>query len=559
MHVDSSSITTNDKTYTRHLLRRSFREDGKVKHETIANLSACSEDEIAAIRLALRHKGDLQAMIQQRPTFELRQGLSVGAVWVAFDLARQLGIECALGDTRQGRLALWQVIARLIDQGSRLSAVRLARTHAACDVLGLDAFNEDDLYANLDWLSKNQERIEMDLSRERAPGGLFLYDVTSSYLEGVHNELAAFGYNRDGKRGKRQIVIGLLCDAAGEPLSIEVFEGNTQDTRTMHDQIVKAAERFGGGAVTFVGDRGMIKGPQIEELAAAGFHYITAITKAQIQTLLRRGVFQLELFDEELVEICADSGERYVLRRNPVRAAEIAASREDKLSTLRKALETANQRLTEHRRAKVSTALGQLRQRAKKLGIADWVVVAEVTEDPVAKNGRSLSLQVDEIKHQEAARLDGCYALKTDLAAQTVAKEVVHARYKDLALVEWAFRTSKTTQLELRPVHVRLAAHTRGHVLVVMLAYRIARELEQRWARLDLRVQEGLDELAGLCATEIVDGGRARCCQIPEPRASVGALLKAARVRLPEALPCRGVIVSTKKSLAKRKPKARKA
>jgi len=553
MYVDSSSITTNGKTYQRHLLRRSFREDGKVKHETIANLSACSEDEIEAIRLALRHKGDLQAMIQQRPALELRQGLSVGAVWVAFDLARQLGIERALGDTRQGRLALWQVMARLIGQGSRLSAVRLARTHAACDVLGLDAFNEDDLYANLDWLSKNQERIERDLSRDRAPGGLFRYDVTSSYLEGVHNELAAFGYNRDGKRGKRQIVIGLLCAGAGEPLSIEVFEGNTQDTRTMHDQIVKAAERFGGGAVTFVGDRGMIKGPQIKELAAAGFHYITAITKAQIQTLLRRGVFQLELFEEELAEICADSGERYVLRRNPVRAAEIAASREDKLSTLRKLLETANQRLTEHPRAKVSTALGPLRQRAQKLGIADWVAVAE---DPAAKTGRSLSLQVNEAKHLEAARLDGCYALKTDLAAQTAAKEVVHARYKDLALVEWAFRTSKTTQLELRPVHVRLAAHTRGHVLVVMLAYRMARELEQRWARLDLRVQEGLDELAGLCATEIVEGERARCCRIPEPRASVGALLKAARVRLPEALPCRGVIVSTKKSLVKRKPRA---
>ena len=331
--------------------------------------------------------------------------------------------------------------------------MRLARTHAACDVLGLDAFDEDDLYANLDWLCENQEQIEKDLSKKRAPGGLFLYDVTSSYLEGVHNELAAFGYNRDGKRGKRQIVIGLLCDAAGEPLSIEVFEGNTQDTRTMHAQIMKAAERFGGGAVTFVGDRGMIKGPQIKELAAAGFHYITAITKAQIQTLLRRGVFQLDLFDEELAEVCADSGERYVLRCNPVRAAEIAASREDKLSTLRKLLETVKQRLAEHPRAKASTALGQLRQRAKKLGIADWV---EVVEDPAVQNGRGLSLQVDEVKHQEEARLDGCYALKTDLAPQTATKEVVHARYKDLALVERAFRTSKTTQLELRPIHVRL-------------------------------------------------------------------------------------------------------
>jgi len=552
MYVDSSSITTHGKTYWRHLLRRSFRQDGKVKHETVANLSACSSDEIEAIRLALRHKGDLQALIRQRPALSLRQGLAVGAVWATFDLARQLGIQRALGETRQGRLALWQVLARLIDQGSRLSAVRLARAHAACDVLGLDAFDEDDLYANLDWLCENQERIERDLSQGRAPGGLFLYDVTSSYLEGEHNELAAFGYNRDGKRGKMQIVIGLLCDGAGEPLAIEVFEGNTQDTRTMHAQIVKAAERFGGGAVTFVGDRGMIKGPQIEELAAAGFHYITAITKAQIQALLRRGVFQMELFDEALAEICADSGERYVLRRNPVRAAEIAASREDKLSTLRKLLEAANERLAAHPRAKAATALGQLRRRAEKLGIEGWV---ELAQEPAAEGGRRLSLRVDEAGRQEAARLDGCYALKTDLAPGAAAKEVVHARYKDLALVERAFRTSKTAELELRPIHVRLATRTRGHVLVVMLAYRIARELERRWAGLDMRVQEGLDELAGLCATEIVEGGRAQCCQIPEPRASVGAMLEAARVRLPEALPCRGVIVSTKKSLAKRKSK----
>lgn len=550
MYLDSSSTTVNGKTYHRHLLRRSFREDGKVKHETIANLSACGAEEIEAIRLALRHKGDLKAMLQQRPAVSLRQGLSVGAVWTAFELARQLGLEHALGDTRQGRLALWQIIARLLDQGSRLSAVRLARAHAACDVLGLDAFNEDDLYANLDWLCENQERIEKSLAQDRTPGGLFLYDVTSSYLEGEHNALAAFGYNRDGKRGKMQIVIGLLCDETGEPLSVEVFEGNTQDTRTMHAQIAKAAERFGGGPVTFVGDRGMIKGPQIEELAAAGFHYITAITKAQIETMLRRGVFQLDMFDEALAEICADSGERYVLRRNPVRAGEIAKSRQGKLAALRKLQEAANERLAAHPRAKVATALKQLQQRAQKLKIEQWV---EILIDPAAEGGRRLAWRENADALAEAARLDGCYALKTDLAPGVAGKEVVHARYKDLALVERAFRTSKQAELELRPIHVRLATRTRGHVFVVLLAYRLARELERRWAGLDIRVQEGLDELAGLCATELLENGLARCCQIPQPRDSVRELLDAARVRLPEVLPCRGVIVSTKKGLAKRK------
>jgi hypothetical protein len=548
MHLDSSKTTINGKTYHRHLLRESYREEGKVKHRTIANVSRCATEEIEAIRLALRHKGNLEALVEKRPSFSLRQGLSVGAVWTVFDVARQLGIEHALGDSRQGRLALWQVIARVIDQGSRLSAVRLARVHAACDALGLDAFDEDDLYGNLDWLCENQEAIEKRLSRGRAArGGLFLYDVTSSYLEGTQNELGAFGYNRDGKRGKRQIVIGLLCDARGDPLSIEVFEGNTQDTRTLAPQIRKAVERFGGGPVTFVGDRGMIKAPQIKDLAAQGFHYITAITKEQIKTLLKSGTIQMELFDGDLAEVCALGGERYVLRRNPARAQEMADSREDKMLTLRKAMTERNEYLSTHPRARLSTALGNLAARAKTLGIAPW---AEFTGE---EHTRQITLHVDEEKRDEAAKFDGCYVLKTDLAPEMASKETVHGRYKDLALVEQAFRASKTVELEMRPIHVRLATRTRGHAFVVMLAYRIARELSRRWAGLDVRVQEGLDDLAGLCVTEIVENGRAQCSQIPEPRESARQLLDAASIRLPAALGCRGVVVSTKKKLTKRR------
>jgi hypothetical protein len=548
MYVDTSSIRLKGVKHTRHLLRTSFREDGKVKHKTIANLSVCTPDEIDAIRLALRHKGDLKSMLQADPGLEIRQGLSVGAAWALFDVARQMGIEKALGDSRQGRLALWQVIARLLDQGSRLSAVRLARAHAACDVLGLTAFNEEDLYANLDWLAENQERIEKALGAGRAAkDGLFLYDVTSSYLEGVKNEYGAFGYNRDGKKGKMQIVIGLLCDAEGDPLSVQVFDGNTQDTKTFHDQIRKAAERFGGGAVTFVGDRGMIKTPQIAELAGEGFHYITAITKAQIKTLLGNGTLQMDLFDQELAEVREDGGVRYVLRRNPVRAKEIADSREDKLLSLRKSLDARNVYLAEHPRAHVATALKRLSARAASLNIAGWVKIV------VDETTRILSLEIDEAARGEEAKLDGCYVLKTDLDAQTASKETVHARYKDLAKVEQAFRTSKQVELELRPIHVRLAAHTRAHVLVVMLAYRLARVLSQRWRDLDVRVQEGLDELSGLCAVEVRAKAGTRFNQTPQPRASVARLLEAAKVRLPEALPCGGVVVSTKRSLVERR------
>jgi len=215
-----------------------------------------------------------------------------------------------LGPTRAGKLALWQVIARVIDQGSRLSVVRLAGSHTACDVLNLGKFNEDDLYDNLYWLWENQAKIEDRLfekrngmKRNEDKQQLFLYDVTSSYLEGTENKLAAFGYGRDGKKGKRQIVIGLLCDETGIPLSIEVFKGNTKDPATFGSQVRKVVERFGGGEVTFVGDRGMIKSGQIEDLNKEGFHYITAITKPQIEKLLKTGVIQMELFDQDLAEV----------------------------------------------------------------------------------------------------------------------------------------------------------------------------------------------------------------------------------------------------------------
>ena len=282
MYIDTSHITRGGKTYTRHLLRESYRANGKVLHRTIANVSHCSEAEIAALRLALRHKEDLAHLGTIQDSITLQQGVSFGAVWTVYQVARRLGIEKALGTTRDGKLALWQVIARVIDQGSRLSAVRLAMAHAACDVLGLGPFDEDALYENLDWLAEVQASIEDRLFAQRLkikPVNLFLYDVTSSYLEGTHNALAAFGYNRDGKKGKRQIVIGLLCDEDGQPISIEVFPGNTQDPQTFAVQINKVKARFGVHEITFVGDRGMIKGQQIADLAQQGLHDITAIAQ----------------------------------------------------------------------------------------------------------------------------------------------------------------------------------------------------------------------------------------------------------------------------------------
>lgn len=548
MYVDISSLCRNGKTYTRYLLRECYREEGKVKHRTIANLSRCSPQEIEAVRLALRHKQELAALGSIKEAVQLHQGPSIGAVWLVYQVARQLGIEQALGPSRQGRLALWQVIARVIDQGSRLSAVRLATTQAACDVLGLERFDEEDLYGNLDWLSVHQAEIEdrlFQLQPKEPTSGLFLYDVTSSYLEGEHNELGAFGYNRDGKRGKRQLVIGLLCNGGGRPLSIEVFAGNTQDPKTFTPQIKKVAKRFGGREITFVGDRGMIKTPQIEALGERQFHYITAITKPQIEALLKSDVLQLDLFDETLAEITTEEGLRYILRRNPHRAEEIATSREDKYQRLCTAAVEGTHYLSAHPRARVEVALRLLENRRQKLRLAQWVKLSiEGREIRVAKDLQALG---------EIATLDGCYVLKTDLAREAASKETVHERYKDLALVEWAFRESKTVHLEMRPIYVRRKSRTRGHAFVVMLAYTIIKELATRWQPLDLTVKEGIDQLATLCLTEVRINDQAPYHQAPTPRDTLQRLLDAAQVRLPKILPSRGVTVTTKTKLQNRR------
>ncbi len=549
MYIDTSHITRGGKTYTRHLLRESYRANGKVLHRTIANVSHCSAGEIAALRLALRHKEALEHLGTIQDAITLKQGMSFGAVWTVYHVARRLGIEQALGTTRERKLALWQVMARVIDQGSRLSAVRLAMSHAACDVLGLGTFDEDTLYENLDWLAGAQAAIEDRLYAQRTktkPINLFLYDVTSSYFEGTQNELAAFGYNRDGKKGKRQIVIGLLCDEDGHPVSIEVFPGNTQDPHTFATQLNKVKARFGVQAITFVGDRGMIKGQQIADLAQQGCHYITAITKPQIEKLLRQGTFQMDLFDQELAEVLADEGIRYVLRRNPVRAQEVRDTRHAKLATLQAHVAKQNHYLTDHPRAHAQGALHKLVARAEKLRIAAWV---ELT---VAE--RTMTLTVQEDAQTEAAKLDGCYVLKTDLTPAQAPKELVHDRYKDLASVEQAFRSCKTAHLEVRPIFLRLAERTRAHAFVVMLAYQIIQYLASCWSTFDLTVEEGLHALATLCLVEVSPHNASSYHCIPTPRDAIARLLHSADIKLPKAFALSGTRVSTKKKLQSERP-----
>jgi hypothetical protein len=536
MYVDISKSGR----YRRVLLRESYREDGKVKKRTVANISNCSDESVAVLQFALRHTDNLPEILSNHAKIDMSHGKSVGAVFVAAEIARRTGVTKSLGSGRQSDLALWQIIARLIDQGSRLSAVRLHQTHALAEAVTLEkGFCEDDLYKNLAWLADNQAEIEDRLFKARHDGqavDLFLYDVTSSYLEGTHNELGSYGYNRDGKKGKMQIVIGLLCDRKGDPVSVQVFSGNTSDVTTFGDQIKKVASRFGCKRITFVGDRGMIKSVQKEELTESGFSYITALTRKQIETLEKNGIIQLGLFDENLCEVEKDDL-RYILRRNPCRADDIAGTRSSKEAKIKKLIQKKNAYLAEHPKAQVETALREINGKIEKLN-CKWL--------NIETQGREITLLINADILTEISRLDGCYVITTNLPEEAVTAQQAHAYYKDLSKVERAFRESKTGHLELRPIHVRKEMSTRGHVFVVMLAYLLRLELQRAWDKIDVTIEEGLDCLATLSSVDMGLVGDIKIEQIPKPQGLCQKLLDALKFTLPTKIIRSKLNVSTK-------------
>jgi transposase len=562
------------KTYESIWLRESYRDsDGKVKNRNILNLKDWPEDAIALLQAGLNIKkpssstkgrplgsknknkltnsNSMEAFYVRPEEIMLEQGPSIGSLFTVYSIAQKLGIISALGQDQQAKLALWQICARVIEQGSRLSAVRMANIHAAESIINFErGFTENELYDNLAWLDENQERIENHMFAERSgkegnKPQLFLYDVTSSYLEGDKNEYANFGYNRDKKKGKSQIVIGLLCDAKGMPVTVEVFEGNTQDVKTVSSQLKKISERFGCSRVTFIGDRGMLKSTSLSELNGLGFSYITGITKAQIETLIRQGVMQYGLFDSTLCEV-EHEGVRYVYRRNPQRAEEIEYTRQKKKARVAKMLSDKNIYLTEHSRASVEKALNAVKEKIKALKLESWLSVSISECKP-----RELCLEENEKQLEEQIRLDGCYVLKTDLPAGAMTKEEVHARYKDLSYVEHAFREMKMEQLELRPLHVRSKTSTRAHVFVVMMAYMITRELERLWKEMSLTVREALHSLNTLTVNYIKIPTGLVMVKVPQASEQNAKLLKAAGVEIPTYLLPNKVNIHTHKQTRK--------
>ena len=321
MFIQKIHKKTKTKTYTSVVLMENYREGKKVKHRIISNLSKWPKELIAGLDAILKGR-----KITTIDDLELSLGKSFGGILAVSEIAKRLGIKQALGNSKQAKLALFQIAGRIISQGSRnYLANQWAKSQAIEKIFKLNNFTEDPLYANLAWLSKNQRTIERKLyeyrNKRKPTKEIFLYDVTSSYLEGDKNELGAFGYNRDKKKGKKQIVIGLLTDKEGYPLSVEVFKGNTGDTKTVSSQLEKLKDNFGVERVIFVGDKGMVKSAQIEEITSSQYkwNYLTTITKQQIRTLLDENIIELELFDKDIIEVKAKGNTRYILRRKDIK------------------------------------------------------------------------------------------------------------------------------------------------------------------------------------------------------------------------------------------------
>ena len=538
------------KSYTSILLRESFRVGSSVKSKTLAVLTHLPAHVLEAVRRALAQPADSLAKLADTSegSLRLRQGPSMGALWTIDQVAQRLGIKQALGVTRQAQLSYWQVVARVLRPGpSLLAMVRLATHCAAAALLGWKrAFTEDDLYANGAWLEGRHALIERRLWHARpAPpkDQLFLYDVTSSYLEGDSNALAAWGYNRDHKEGKKQVVVGLLTDSQGEPVSIQVYRGNTSDLKTFGQQVHKIKKELGCTGVTLVGDRGMIRTDQKAAAQEAQFHFVTALTKPQIQKLLAERVLQLELFEEKVHEVLGEDGRRFVLRRNPVRQAEVQRAREEKRQALEAALKKANTYLDEHPRAKVATQHRHLAARLASYKVQDWL--------KLSVSRQRLVLTLDKAALQAAAQLDGCYVVETDLKTAAADAQTIHDRYKDLALVERDFRTLKTGHLEIRPWFVCTADNTQAHALTAMLALKVRRYLERAWWSLEVTVEEGLRELEHLCVMELVHpaSGKVVARRVPEPSARQQQLLQALKLVLPTTVPEAQVTVGTRKKI----------
>ena len=510
------------------LLRESFREGGKVRKRTLANLSKLPGEVVDGLRILL--KGGV-ALKSFDDAFEILRSRPHGHVAAVVGTARKLGLERLL-DRRPSRmrsLALAMIAARVLDPRSKLATARGLGSETQADTLGEELGCGDvaaeELYGAMDWLLRRQKRIERTLAAKHvADGSLVLCDLTSVYFEGSKCPLAKRGYSRDGRRGKLQIVFALLCDRDGCPVAAEVFGGNTADPGAVAVQVEKLRTRFSLSRIVLVGDRGLLTKARIrEDLSPAGLRWITALRAPAIRTLVSGGDLQLSLFDEQdLAEISAPElypGERLVVCRNPLLAAERARKREALLAATEDKLDRVVGATTrENRPLRGRDNIAVRADRALRSHKVGKHFTTTATED-------GFSYERDEEKIAAEAALDGIYVIRTNVSAEEIAAADAVRAYKSLSRVERAFRSFKGVDLKVRPVHHRLEKRVRAHVFLCMLAYHV--EWHMRRALAPLLFDD--DDPAAAEA--------ARASPVAPARRSKAARAKAGRKRTPDGLP----------------------
>ena len=479
------ALVPNRNSPPAYLLREGYREDGKVKSRTLANLSHWPLAKIERLRHVLRD----EVLSSTAEGLTMLRSLPHGHVAAVLGIARKIGLDRLLAagqaSARLATLVLAMILARVIDPASKLATARQLDVATATSSLGplleLGTVSEQELYAALDWLLSQQSRIESRLAqRHLSQGTLVLYDVSSTYFEGRTCPLARRGYSRDGKHDKLQIIFGLLCASDGCPVAVEVFEGNTGDPSTLAAQVAKLKQRFHLDHVVLVGDRGMITEARVETvLKPAGLDWITALRAPTIRTLLEQGAFQLSLFDErDLAEVTSADfpDDRLVVCRNPWLAAERARKRLDLLAAteadLRKVAKAVARKTKPLRGAdKIGLAAGAVLNRHK---VAKHFILT-ITDDTFGFDRNTEAIEAE-------GRLDGFYVIRTNLDKTTLATSDVVRVYKSLSQAERAFRSIKTVDLEIRPIHHRLSDRVRAHVLLCMLAYYLEWHMRQALA-----------------------------------------------------------------------------
>lgn len=478
-HVVTTKRIYKDKVYCTHLLRRSYREDGKVKNETLGNLSHLPEALIDIIRRSLQ--GETFAPVSQ--AFEVVRSRAHGHVQAVALAMQRLGLASVIASqpSRERDLVLAMVAARIVQPDTKLATCRRWHCSSLAEDFGVTDATEDDLYAAMDWLLARQDAIEHKLAtRHLREDALVLYDLSSSYFEGSTCPLAKRGYSRDGRPGTLQVNYGLLTDARGCPVAVSVFEGNTSDSLTFLPAVQRVRERFGLQQVVMVGDRGMVSQKAIDELRGqGGIDWITALKSVSIRGLVEQGHLQLGLFDQRnLAEITSPEypGERLVACRNDALAQLRAHKRESLLQATEALLAQVLASVQAGRltgQDKIGVQVGRVINRHK---------VAKHFELSIAETTLGWARRQDAIEAEAA--LDGLYVIRTSLEAQRMDAPSCVRSYKALSNVERAFRSLKTMDLKVRPIHHRLAERVRAHILLCMLAYYVEWHMRQAWAPL---------------------------------------------------------------------------